>query len=380
MKIVFTGGGTGGHFYPIIAIAESIRDIVAERRLLAPRLYYIAPTPFDEEALFENEIQFIRSPAGKLRRYASFANITDMLLTASGVFHCLVTLLVLYPDLVVSKGGYASVPTVVAATLLGIPILIHESDAKPGRANLFAARFAFRIALAFPSAQAHFPKGSEKKIAITGIPIRKSLVYPETEGARQYLSLEPSLPTVLILGGSSGAQRINDVIVLALPELVSFANVIHQTGKDNFAEIEKTAVVALPKNDVALRYHPFPYLNVLSLRRAAGACDIVVSRAGATAIAEIALWQKPAILIPIPEEISHDQRENAYAYARTGAASVLEEANLTPHLLVSEIRRIVTDPTLAASMAAKSEAFRNTEAARFIAEEVVRIALSHEKQ
>lgn len=378
MKIVFTGGGTGGHFYPIIAIAEALHDIVGEQRLIAPRLYYIAPTPFDEEALFENEIQFIRSPAGKMRRYASILNVTDMFSTAAGVLHCLGVLLMLYPDVVVSKGGYASVPTVLAARILGIPVMVHESDAKPGKANLLAGDFAVRIALAFSSAAASFPASAKNKIAVTGIPIRKALLYPETEGARQYLNLEAGLPTVLILGGSSGAQRINDVVLEALPELVQFANVIHQTGKDNYKDVEKMIPVILGKSEAALRYHLFPYLNLLSLRRAAGAADIVVSRAGATAIAEIALWKKPAILIPIPEEVSHDQRTNAYAYAHIGAATVLEEANLTPHILVSEVKRIVSDSQLSASMSVKSESFRNVEAARIIAEEIVRIALSHE--
>lgn len=378
MKIVFTGGGTGGHFYPIIAIAEAIHDIVNERQLIAPRLYYIAPTPFDEEALFENEIRYIKSPAGKIRRYASIENITDFFATGAGIFYNLWTLLFLYPDIVVSKGGYASVPTVIAARILGIPVLIHESDAKPGQANLLAASFAERIALAFPSAKKFFPEKTHAKIAITGIPIRKSLMYPETEGAKQYLSLEQNIPTVLILGGSSGAKRINDVILQALPELVVFANVIHQTGKENYDEVEKTSKVIIA-GEVALRYHPFPYLNLLSMRRAAGAADIVISRAGATAIAEIALWGKPSILIPIPEEISHDQRTNAYAYAHTGAGTVLEEANLTPHLLVSEIKRIMGDATLYKDMSAKSSAFRNTDAARIIAEEIIRIGLSHER-
>lgn len=378
MKIVFTGGGTGGHFYPIIAIAEAIHDIVNERQLIAPRLYYIAPTPFDEEALFENEIQYIKSPAGKMRRYASAENILDFFSTGLGILHCLWTLLFLYPDIVVSKGGYASVPTVLAARILGIPVMIHESDAKPGAANLLAASFAARIAVAFPSAGKFFPQKVQEKIAVTGIPIRKELVYPETEGAKQYLNLEQSIPTVLILGGSSGAKRLNEVILQALPELVVFANVIHQTGRENYDEVEKTAKVII-SGDIALRYHPFPYLNLLSMRRAAGAADIIVSRAGATAIAEISLWGKPSILIPIPEEISHDQRTNAYAYAHTGASTVLEEANLTPHLLVSEIKRIMSDAAVYKDMSAKTAAFRNTEAARIIAEEVVRIGLSHEK-
>lgn len=379
MKIVFTGGGTGGHFYPIIAIAEGIRDIVRERHLLSPRMYYIAPTAYDSDALFENEIQFIASPAGKMRRYASLWNVTDFFVTAVGFFWSFVVLLRLYPDMVVSKGGYASVPTVLAAALLGIPLMIHESDAKPGRANLIAARFAYRIAIAFESAAAGFPKDVQKKIARTGIPIRKELSHPEAEGARQYLGLDPRAPTILILGGSSGAVRINDVVMEALPDLVALANVIHQTGRDQYTVMDQTSKVILSRTPDVERYHPFPFLNTLSMRRAAGAADLIISRAGATAIAEIALWGTPAILIPIPEEVSHDQRTNAYAFAHTGGAIVIEEANLTAHLLVSEVRRLLTDSTLRAEMAGKGKDFIDGDAARIIAEEIVAIGLSHEQ-
>jgi UDP-N-acetylglucosamine--N-acetylmuramyl-(pentapeptide) pyrophosphoryl-undecaprenol N-acetylglucosamine transferase len=378
MKIVFTGGGTGGHFYPIIAVAEAVREVARERRLIAPSMYYIGPKAIDQEALFENQIGFVAVPAGKMRRYMSFKNFTDLFVTVGGYFKALMTLFQIYPDVVVSKGGYASVPTVLAAATLRIPILIHDSDAKPGRANLLAAPYATRIAVAFDSARSYFPKKVQNKIARIGIPIRRELAYVDPTGAVEELGLERGLPTVFILGGSSGSARINETILSALPDLVSFANVIHQTGKDHFTAVESTAKVILEKSAHAERYHAFPYLSVLSIRRAAGAATVVVSRAGATAISEISLWRKPAILIPIPESISHDQRTNAYAYARTGAAVVLEEANMTPHVLSSEVRRIASDPAVAAEMSRKGADFANPEAARMIAEEVLAIGLSHE--
>lgn len=380
MKIVFTGGGTGGHFYPIIAVAEQIRGIARERRLLAPQLYYLAPSAFDQEALFENEIHFETCPAGKVRRYFSLQNFTDLFVTGTGFICALTSLFRIYPDLVFSKGGYASVPVVLAARILGIPVMIHESDAKPGRANLMASKFAFRIGVAFESAIPFFPKSVHSKIARTGVPIRQAIARPEAQGAREELGLESSVPTLLILGGSSGAQAINDVVVASLPELVEIANIIHQTGKDNFGGVEKLSKVVLEKSSNGSRYHPFPYLNTLSMRRGAGAADLVVSRAGITSIAEIALWKKPAILIPIPESISHDQRMNAYAYARTGAAIVLEQGNLTPNLLVSEVRRLLGDVALRKDMSEKSSAFASMDAAKIIAEEIISIGLSHEPQ
>ncbi len=379
MKIVFTGGGTGGHFYPIIAIAEALSDLVREERLIAPTLYYLAPNPFDEKALFENSIAFVRIPAGKMRRYASFRNVTDLFSTLAGVIAAILTLFRIYPDVVVSKGGYASVPVVLAAHLLRIPIIIHESDAKPGRANLLAAPWAEKIAIAFDSAAAFFPEKAQKKIARTGIPIRKALMRVETEGARQYLGLEAGLPTIVILGGSQGSVKMNETVLSCLPELVEFANVIHQTGAANFATVQSVSSVVLSKNPNATRYHPINYLDQVSMQRVAGIANIIISRAGATSIAEIGLWKKPAILIPIPESVSHDQRTNAYAYARTGAAIVLEEGNLSPHIFVAEVKRILTDTELAARMGKAAEGFTDPDAARLIARQVLAIALPHEK-
>lgn len=378
MTIAFTGGGSGGHFYPIIAVAEALVDIVREERLIEPALYYLAPDPFDSKALFENGIAYIRIPAGKVRRYASLRNLTDTIATFTGIILAVMTLFRIYPDVVLSKGGYGSVPTVLAARLLRIPVVIHESDAKPGRANLLAAKFAKKIAISFESAATYFPERAQSRIARTGIPIRKALLRAEPEGARQYLGLEESVPTILIIGGSSGAQKINETVLSSLAELVSTANIIHQTGPAHFKNVRAIAQVALSGSLHAVRYHPVDYLSEASLQRAAGAADLVISRAGASAIAEVGLWKKPAIIVPISEAVSHDQRTNAYAYARTGAAVVIEDDNLTPHLLVSEVRRILGDSELAKRMGNASAGFTEPDAARILAKELLAIALSHE--
>ncbi|MHB1163075.1 MAG: UDP-N-acetylglucosamine--N-acetylmuramyl-(pentapeptide) pyrophosphoryl-undecaprenol N-acetylglucosamine transferase [Minisyncoccota bacterium] len=378
MTIAFTGGGSGGHFYPIIAIAEAITDLVRERRLIQPNLYYFAPDPFDEKALFENGIAYVHVPAGKLRRYASVWNITDLFKTFLGTISATMILFRIYPDVVVSKGGYASVPTILAARILRIPVIIHESDAKPGRANLLAAKFADKIAISFESAARYFPENVQSRIARTGIPIRKALMRVENEGAQQYLGLEKTLPTIFVLGGSQGSVKINETVLSALPELITFANVIHQTGPMNFTNVEGVSKVILAKNPHADRYHPVKYLDQVSMQRAAGIANLIVSRAGANAIAEVGLWKKPVILIPIPEAVSHDQRTNAYAFARTGAAIVLEEDNLSPHLFVAEIQHILNDPELAKRMSAAAEGFTDPDAARILAHEVLALALAHE--
>jgi len=378
MTIVFTGGGTGGHFYPIIAIAEAVNDLVRRKQLVAPTLYYLAPDPFDAEALFENRIVFVRVPAGKMRRYFSLQNISDLFVTLWGTLIAFITLLRLYPDVLVSKGGYASVPSLLAARILRIPVVIHESDAKPGRGSLLGAKQAVKIAIAFDSAAAHFPKNVQDKIARTGIPIRKALLHTESQGAKQELGLDMNVPTIFVLGGSQGSMKINEAILTALPDMVAFANIVHQTGSANILEVEKVAYVILAEHPHKGRYHAFGYLNERAMRQAGGAADLIISRAGANSIAEIATWGKPSIIIPIPEAVSHDQRTNAYAYARTGAAVVIEEENLAPHILVAEAKRILGGPALASSMGEKAKGFTDPDAAQVIALAVLDIALSHE--
>jgi UDP-N-acetylglucosamine--N-acetylmuramyl-(pentapeptide) pyrophosphoryl-undecaprenol N-acetylglucosamine transferase len=380
MKIVFTGGGTGGHFYPIIAVAEAVHTVAREQGLIEPSLFFISNAPFDSEALFANGITFFSCPAGKVRRYFSLSNVTDMFITMWGTLSALIILFRIYPDVVFSKGGYASVPTVLAAHFLRIPIVIHESDAKPGRANILASKYAYRIGVAFDSVAQYLPEKARKNVARIGIPIRAALARPDVEGAKQLLGLDATVPTVLIVGGSLGSKRINDMVIGALSDLVATANVIHQTGKDNYKEAQQESSVLLEKSAYKSRYKVFPYLSAESLRQAASAADLIVSRAGSSTINEISVWKKPAILIPIPEAVSHDQRTNAYAYAHTGAAVVLEEENMTPHVLLSEIRRILADPELSKRMSEKGAAFTNHDASRVIASELLAIGMSHDAE
>lgn len=377
MRIVFTGGGTGGHFYPIIAIAREVHALAREKRLLEAELYYIAPAPFDKKVLFENRIAFRQSPAGKMRRYFSLLNIFDIFKTAFGILKALIQLFSIYPDVVLSKGGYASFPTVIAARILRIPVVVHESDVVPGRANRWAAKFAHSIAVSYKEAVGQFPDKKEK-VALVGNPIRREFFIPAKEGAHEFLDLDKFTPVVFVLGGSQGAARINSVILEALPALIERYQIIHQTGRANMEEIKKLAPVILGDNPKRNRYKPFDYLNLLAMRMAAGASSLVITRAGSGAIAELAAWGAPSILIPIPEKISHDQRKNAFAYARTGAAVVVEEENITPNILTAEINRLMDDPALRETMGEKAREFARPDAARKIAELLVHIALEHE--
>ncbi|MEK9177444.1 MAG: glycosyltransferase, partial [Patescibacteria group bacterium] len=187
MRIVFTGGGTGGHFYPIIAVAEAVREIVKERRLLEPQLFFFGPSVLDQRALYENDIAFVKTPAGKLRRYFSLMNLFDVLKTAWGVVKTVFSLYRVFPDVVFSKGGYGSVPTVTAARILRIPLIVHDSDAVPGRATLMAMSYAQKIAISYTEAFDYFPKKLQPKVALTGNPVRKDVRDPAREGAHEFL-------------------------------------------------------------------------------------------------------------------------------------------------------------------------------------------------
>ncbi len=374
MKIVFTGGGTGGHFYPIIAVAQAINRLVEEKKLVEAKLYYLAPEPYDSHLLFEQRIEFHRVSAGKWRRYFSFRNFPDMLKNLGGFLLALWKLYTIYPDVVFSKGGYASFPTLLASRVLKIPVVIHESDSHPGRVSLWSAKFAQRIALSYPEALQYFPR---EKTALTGNPIREELLNPISRGAHEFLELSDSLPILFITGGSQGASFLNEVVLDILPSLLEHYQVIHQVGKDNFAEINQRAWTIMEKSQYRDRYKLFAQLNSTALRMMAGVTELVISRAG-SAIFEIAAWALPAIIVPIPEPISHDQRTNAFTYARSGAAVVIEQVNLTPSVLLSEINRLMSDKTLREKMIAGAKNFAQPEASRAIADEILTLALEHE--
>ncbi|MDD5164988.1 MAG: UDP-N-acetylglucosamine--N-acetylmuramyl-(pentapeptide) pyrophosphoryl-undecaprenol N-acetylglucosamine transferase [Candidatus Pacebacteria bacterium] len=378
MKILFTGGGTGGHFYPIIAVAQAIREHAKEKKVLPPQFFFMAPAKYNPRALFDNEIEYVYVPAGKIRRYFSVLNFTDAFKTVSGCFIALIKMFSIYPDVVFSKGGYTSFPPLLAARILGIPVVVHESDSHPGRANLWAGKFARRIALSYPSATDFFKIKDKTRIAYTGNPIRAEIAQPLKNGAFEFLNLEQNIPVILVLGGSQGSQNINDVILQALPELLNKYQIIHQTGRANLAEIQSTTNITLKDHPYSYRYHPFDYLDELALRMSTGAATIIVSRAGST-IFEIASWGVPSIIIPLPSSISHDQTANAFAYASTGAASVVEENNLTPHVLIGEINRIVGSQAISKTMSERAKAFSRLDSASLIAEAILSIGLEHEK-
>ncbi len=380
MKIVFTGGGTGGHFYPIIAVAQKVNQIIDHENILGAKLYYISNSPYDKEMLFENGLLYEEINTGKMRTHVSFKsfflNLADIFKTFLGIANSIFKLFSIYPDVVFGKGGYASFPTIFAAIILRIPVLIHESDSVPGRVNKLAGHFAKKVAISFIETADYFPK---KKVAWTGQPVRTEIENPalSTE-AFNYFKLEEDVPVILVLGGSQGAELINNTILDALPRLINNYQIIHQTGVRNFQMVTDRAEVVLADNQYRLRYSSIPFLNSLSLKMAAGVATIVISRAGSM-LFEIASWGVPSILVPITNTNGDHQKKNAFSYARAGACSVVEEMNMTANILSSEIERITEDKTSYETMAKSAKAFAKPNAAMKIAHALVDIALSHEK-
>ncbi len=376
MKILFTGGGSGGHFYPIIAIAQKVNELIQKEKILDAKLYFMSDSPYNKAVLYENELLFVFASAGKVRRYFSLLNIIDIFKTVAGVVKAFLSMYLIYPDVVVGKGGYSSFPALMAAKLLKIPVVIHESDSYPGRTNMWAGKFAERIAVSYEEAGKYFPAD---KVAFTGQPVRKEILMPLQSGAYEYLKLSPDLPTIFILGGSSGAKIINETIIDILPELLEKYQVIHQVGGEKMKETEALVSVVLGENNpLRERYRMFGYLNALALRMAAGTSPLIVSRGGST-IFEIAAWGLPSIIIPIKDSNGDHQRKNAFNYGRSGAGVVIEEINLSPHLLLAEINGLMGDKERKEKMSKNAKDFYKADAAEKIAREVLKIALRHEE-
>lgn len=379
MKIVFTGGGTGGHFYPIIAVAQKVNQIVDNENITSVKLYYVSDSPYDKEMLFENALTFEEIKTGKMRTHVTlksfFLNFLDIFKIFLGTLNAIYKMFSIYPDVVFGKGGYVSLPTIIAAFIWQIPVVIHESDSAPGRVNKWAGRFAKKIAVSFIEAADYFPK---KRVAWTGQPIRAEIEYPANRReALDYFKLEESLPVILILGGSQGAELINNTVLDALSRFVNNYQIIHQTGVRNFKTVTDMAEVVLTDNQYKSRYTSMSFLNSISLKMAAGAATIIISRAGSM-LFEIASWGVPSILIPITNSNLDHQRKNAFNYARVGACTVIEEMNMTGNILSEEVERIIEDKKVYAAMAQNAKAFNKPEAATKIAQALVDIALSHE--
>ena len=367
MRVVLTGGGTGGHLTPLVAIAHELRRKIGPELKL---LYIGSGAPMEKQIMTENGIPTKFVLSGKMRRYFSFKNFIDIFKIPIGFFQSLGILLWFSPDAVFSKGGYVAVPIVIAAWIYRIPIIIHESDSVPGLANQFLSKFSDRIAVAYPSAEEYFPK---KKTALVGNPIRFEVTEGKSFSLKEQFGFTGSKKTILILGGSQGSKTINDAIVKILPKLLPYYQIIHQTGKENFEDVTKEAAYMGIKSGHE-GYFAIPFMNANQIRDAFALCDLVISRAGATTITEIAANGKPAILIPIDDSANDHQRINAYELSQIGAGIVIEESNLGEHMLIEKINYILNNEKVIQLMSEKIKTFYHPNAAEMIANSIIEVA------
>ena len=373
MKIVFTGGGSTGHIIPIIAITREIRRFYLGEQKKLQFIYFGPKDEFSSILLSQEGIKVKTILAGKIRRYLEWKsilqNLVDVLFKVPiGFLQSFFYIFFLAPDLVFSKGGYGSVLPVFCAWLLRTPILLHESDVAPGLANRFVSEFALEIFISFPVSQTEY--FSTKKMTSVGNPIRKTILEGSQEEAKKLFNLTGEKPVILVMGGSQGAQKINETILAILPEILVNFELIHQTGEKNFEEVRTEAKVVITK-ELEKYYHPFPFLKEIELKHAYRAANLVVSRAGSGAIFEIAACQKPSILIPLTSAAQNHQVKNAYAYAQSGAAIVIEEANLTPHFFLEKLKYLFSHPEELEKMQKAAKAFSKPESAKIIAHHIL---------
>lgn len=313
-RIVLTGGGTAGHVMPNLALVPDLKSAGFE-------ILYVGSKGIESDLIRKAGIPFYQISSGKLRRYLSLENVFDVFRIVLGVLQAILILARLRPSVVFSKGGFVAVPVAVAATLLGIPVVSHESDYSPGLANRIIARFAKKLLYTFPETAKYLPR--DKGLFVPS-PIRRDLFEGDRQRGRDICSFQDNLPVLLVMGGSLGAQRLNDSLLSILPRLIEGFNVVHITGKGKSIAFHHA------------RYCSFEFVGD-DLKHIFAATDFVVCRAGSNSIFEMLALKIPMLLVPLELGSRGDQLLNANSFAKKGWADVLNETGMTPDALYQAI-------------------------------------------
>ncbi|MCR5388877.1 MAG: undecaprenyldiphospho-muramoylpentapeptide beta-N-acetylglucosaminyltransferase [Lachnospiraceae bacterium] len=317
-KIILTGGGTAGHVTPNIALLPYLKEKGFE-------VFYIGSKTGIEKTLIEEQgIPYYPISSGKLRRYFDPKNFSDPFRVIKGYFDAVSVIRKIKPDVIFSKGGFVSVPVVLASKNMKVPCIIHESDMTPGLANKIAIPSATKVCCNFPETVQYLPKG---KAVMTGSPIRKELLSGDAGKAKELLGFSGEKPVLFMMGGSLGSRIINENLRKALPTLLEKFDIVHMCGKGNLDE----SLTGTPG------YKQFEYIGA-ELPDIYALADLMISRAGANSICELLALKMPNLLIPLSAAASRgDQILNAASFEKQGFSLVLEEEKMTPELLTEKV-------------------------------------------
>jgi len=360
MKILLTAGGTGGHIQPILAVISELRRIAQEKRIPLEFLWIGGKEGPEREFAQNKNIPFKGVSVGKIRRYFSWQNIVDFFKIPRGIIQAFSIVRKFKPDKVFGKGGYVSVPGVLASWLLHRPIIIHESDSTPGLANRFLSHFATKIAISFEESEKYFPKD---KCVLTGNPIHSEIPEGSKERGFSYFKLSKDKPIIFVTGGSQGARAINEIAKKAMPELLKICQVIHQAGIQN-----SKFKIQSSKNAA---YRQYGFLKSKEMADAYAIADLIIARAGSNTLFELAALGKPSILIPLPTSAQNHQLRNARIFEESGGAQVILQKDLTQQVLLKNIKDLLDNKERLEGISRNISKLARLNAAKKIAEIII---------
>lgn len=374
LRVLVTGGGTGGHTYPALTTIRALQHRLAAQSRELQVLWVGVAHGLEAGVAREEQIPFRAVTAGKLRRSPNrrelAANAADVFRVPAGIGQALAAVARFRPDVVFSTGGYVSVPVGVAAWLLRYRYVMHEQTLIVGLANRLLARLADRILLSDASSTVHLPSGSVRRAAVTGNPIRPQLLEGKPDRARSQHGLD-DLPLVLVTGGAQGAAQINQLVAATLPDLLPRCQIVHQTGQHGITAALETAA-ALPPG-LRARYRPAAYLGE-ELPDVLAAADLVVARSGAGTVAELTALGKPMILIPLIPTGGDEQRRTARHLAEHDAAWMLAGPDAAPARLAEAVLTLLTDAERRAAMGINAARLGHPDAADRVVDELLAVA------
>ena len=358
MKIILSCGGTGGHIYPALAIADEIRDHHPEAQIL----FIGTHRAMENEIIPAHGYDIMNISASGFHRREIWKNVKTLKDTLEGASQAKKIIREFQPDLVMGTGGYVCGPVVRAAHKMGIPTAIHEQNAFPGMTNKMLSKYVDKVFISFEEARQYFQR--EAGVFLVGNPLRKGFVVNERAEMRKKLGLDPSRLTVLCFGGSLGAMKINELMVRLIGTLngAEDVDILFVTGKRFYGEIQKE--LSEQAGELKDNVRIFEYLDNMPEYMAAS--DVIISRAGALTLAEITACGKAAILIPSPYVTGNHQYHNARVLADQGAAELIEEKDLTEEAVLAILSRLRKDPHSLKEMEAKSRELARTDAAEKI--------------